>query len=136
MRLHYSALLSPLALIPLVLTVPVACGCEPDLTSIAGQMEIYASYGTELAPATKNQALGERAFLGKDIHSLARSPTPEHECASISATRLKCTYWNAVGILYSSGRLVQIAADESGKVRAVSVSQIHKLLGVTFGTDA
>jgi len=119
MRLRYAAVLFPLALVPLLLTAPVACGCEPDPTSIAGQMEIYASYGAELASAAKNQALGERAFLGKDIHRLARNPTPDRECVSISATRLKCTYWNAVGILYSSGRQVQIEADNSGNVRAV-----------------
>jgi len=136
MRFRYAALLLPLALIPLVLTAPVACGCEPDRASIAGQMEIYASYGAELVPAVKNQALGERAFLGKDIHSLSRNPIPDRECAAISATRLKCTYWNAVGFLYSSGRLVRIEADASGNVRAVSVSQFHKFLGVTYGTDA
>ena len=39
-------------------------------------------------------------------------------------------------IRYSRGRVVHVAADESGRVTAVSVSSIRKLMGVSFGESA
>ena len=133
MRLRYAAFLSPIALLPLVLTTPVACGCEPDPTSIAGQMQIYVPYGSKATSAAASRALGEQAFLGRSIKSLARVPNPDLECTATGSGDLKCVYWSEVGVLYSSGRLVRIASDASGKVTSVSVSRIHKALGVAFG---
>ena len=114
----------------------MACGCEPDPTSMAGQMEIYVPTGGTPVSAESSRALGERAFVGKDIHRLAKNSSPDSECVWASPTRLECTYWNEVGLLYSRGRVVHVAADESGRVTAVSVSGIRKLMGVSFGASA
>ncbi len=136
MRLRYAALLSPFALIPLLLTSPVACGCLPDLTSVAGQMVIFAPHGTDVVPAESNQLLGEQSFIGKNVQDLVPGKPLDPECSAVVANRLRCIYWNAVGISYSSGRLVQISTDNSGKVVGISVRPIHKLFGMAFGTDA
>jgi hypothetical protein len=49
---------------------------------------------------------------------------------------IECTYWNEVGVLYSRGRVVHVAANASGRVTAISVSNIRKLIGVSFGASA
>ena len=136
MRLRYALLLLPLLASPMLLTAPVACGCEPDPTSMAGQMSIYVATGDAPVSAESSQALGERAFVGKDIHLLAKGQSPDSECVWASPTRLECTYWNEVGVLYSRGRIVSVAADASGRVTAVSVSSIRKLMGISFGESA
>ena len=103
---------------------------------MAGQMAIYVATGDAPVSAQRSQALGERAFVGKDIHLLAKKPSPDSECVWASPTRLECTYWNEVGVLYSRGRVVYVAADASGRVTAVSVSSIRKLIGISFGANA
>ena len=136
MRLRYAVLLLPLMVSPLLVTSPVACGCEPDPNSMAGQMAIYVATGASPVSAESSRALGASAFVGKDIHRLAKNPSPDSECVWASPTRLECTYWNEVGLLYSRGRLVRVAADAGGRVTAVSVSSIRKLIGVSFGASA
>jgi len=106
------------------------------MTSIAGQMQIYVPKGSAAVPVAANQALGEQAFLGRDIRGLARDPNPDPGCKFVGTDQLRCIYWSEVGILYSQGRLVKITAHTSGKVKSVSVSQLHKLIGIAFGTDA
>ena len=103
---------------------------------MAGQMAIYVPTGASPVSAESSQSLGASAFIGRDIHRLAKNPSPDSECVWASPTRLECTYWNEVGLLYSRGRLVHIAADASGRVTAVSVSSIRKLIGVSFGASA
>ena len=103
---------------------------------MAGQMAIYVVTGDAPVSAQSSQALGERAFIGKDIHLLAKSPSPDAECVWLSSTRLECTYWNEVGVLHSRGRVVHIEANASGKVTAVSVSNIRKLMGVSTSASA
>jgi len=136
MRLRHALLLLPLAVAPLLVTSPTACGCEPDPTSMAGQMGIYVADRGTPASAQSNQALGERAFIGKDIHRLAKSPSPDAECVWLGSTRLECTYWNEVGVLHSRGRVVHVEANATGEVTAVSVSNIRKIMGVSTGAGA
>ena len=136
MRLRYAVLLLPLMVSPLLVTSPVACGCEPDPTSMAGQMAIYVATGASTVSAESSRALGASAFVGKDTHRLAKNPSPDSECLWASPTRLECIYWHEVGLLYSRGRLVHIAADASGRVTVVSVLSIRKLIGISFGANA
>lgn len=133
MHMRYAALLLPLLLVPLLFTSPVACGCEPDPGSMAGQMSIYVSPGGRPVSASENQSLANIAFAGKDIRHLAAEGSFHKNCQRTSPTHLECIYWNEVGIVYSSGRVVHVAADATYRVTAVTVSTIRKLFGVSFG---
>ncbi len=136
MHMRYAALLLPLLLVPLLVTSPVACGCEPDLTSMAGQMSIYVPYAGTAVSADKNQFLGQSAFVGKDIHHLAPGVSPDPECVWTSPTHLVCTYWNETGILYSTGRVVHVTAGANDMVTGVAVSTVRRLFGVSLGAAA
>jgi hypothetical protein len=131
--MRYVALLLPLLLVPLLVTSPVACGCEPDPSSMAGQMSIYASPGGRPIAASENQSLGNSAFIGRDIRHLVAGASSDRNCLRTNPTHLQCIYWNEVGVFYSSGRVVYVAADATYRVTDVTVSTIRKLFGVSLG---
>jgi hypothetical protein len=138
MKKHWWWFVLPLVIAPLAMTSTVTCGCEPDPTTIAGQMGIYRYPGEELLPAAQNQAIGRRNLVGRSMDNLVNlenGRAMDPECKQVGSVEIRCSFWNEQGILQSKGRAVRIRADEKGKVIDVSVEAIRKIHFLPFSGE-
>ena len=110
-----------IVLAALLYTSTVTCGCDTGMASLAGQMAIYTMPGRDTASAARNEALGRKAFVGRDINSLTERQALDPECSFTRALEINCDYWNEKGMLMRRGRHVRILAKPGGQVVQVMV---------------
>ncbi|MDB5803056.1 MAG: hypothetical protein JWN73_378 [Betaproteobacteria bacterium] len=110
-----------IVLAALLYTSTVTCACDAGNASLAGHMTIYTASGRDTASAAQNEALGRRAFIGRDINSLTERQPLDPECSYTRAMEINCDYWNEKGMVIRRGRHVRILAQPGGKVVQVTV---------------
>jgi hypothetical protein len=128
-------LVLPAVVVPLAITSPVTCSCEPDPSTIAGQMSIYHMSYEDVSSAEHSEELARTAFVGRHLSRLTQNGSVDPECKQQSPTKLQCTYWTDNSILYSQGRSVKIQLDGAGIVTNAAVKSIRRVLFLSLGED-
>lgn len=128
-------LLAPIVAVPLAITSPVTCSCEPDPSTLAGQMGIYHLPSEEPTTVKRSEELARMAFTGKKLNQLTQSGSIDSECHQNSPSVLQCEYWTDNSILYSKGRSVRIELDKAGKVLITRVKESQRIMLFSFGSD-
>lgn len=128
-------LLAPVIAIPLAITSPVTCSCEPDPSTLAGQMGIYHLPSEEATTAKRSEELARIAFFGKQLSQLTQNGSIDPEFHQDTPELLKCNYWTDNSILYSKGRNVEILLDNTGNVLRTTVRESRRILLFYFNSD-
>lgn len=88
-------------------------------------MQVYSVADGPLLPPEKNEELGIKYFIGRNIEKLPTNGQPtDIQCRSITLSELRCVFWNRESVLFQSGRDVVIKADSKGVVSSVLVKYI------------